>query len=54
MDKKSQMWHTPATPALGRWRQEDGKFEASLNYTSAWLHRETLSQKGEKKKGSNN
>jgi hypothetical protein len=25
-------WSTPVIPALGRWRQKDGKFEASLGY----------------------
>jgi hypothetical protein len=26
-------WFTPVIPALGRLRQEDGEFEASLGYT---------------------
>jgi hypothetical protein len=25
-------WHTPAIPALGRWRQNDVKLESSLFY----------------------
>jgi hypothetical protein len=25
-------WNTPTIPALGRWRQENGKFKASLGY----------------------
>jgi hypothetical protein len=26
------LWHTPVTPALGRLRQEDHEFKASLGY----------------------
>jgi hypothetical protein len=25
-------WHTPIIPILKRWREEDHKFEASLDY----------------------
>jgi hypothetical protein len=41
-------WCTPIIPALGRQRQEDHKFKASLNYIVSWgqpqPHGETLSQ----------
>jgi hypothetical protein len=29
------MWGTPVIPALGRWRQKDHKFEASLGYMNS-------------------
>lgn len=47
-------WYTPATPTLGRLRQEDYDFEASLGYTASGSPKEfsrwTL-ELGERRKG---
>jgi hypothetical protein len=44
-----EWWHTPVIPALGRLRQENHEFEASLGYIpssrSTWAVNKTLSQK---------
>jgi hypothetical protein len=53
--EESQVWwHIPVIPALGKLRQKDQEFEASLGYTMSSsqleLHRETLSQKTKTKK----
>jgi hypothetical protein len=31
-------WHTPIIPALGKVRQEDSEFKASLGYTDILAH----------------
>jgi hypothetical protein len=31
--KEARWWHTPVIPALGKLRQEDREFEASLGFT---------------------
>lgn len=39
-DAGSVYWHRAVVPALGRWRWEDCKFKASLDYTvKPWLRR---------------
>jgi hypothetical protein len=40
-------WHMPIIPALGRLKQEDHKFEASLGY----IVRSCLKKKKNKRKG---
>jgi hypothetical protein len=40
-------WYTPVIPALRRWRQEDKKFETSLDYVARPCLKNTRQKKCE-------
>jgi hypothetical protein len=49
---QSVVWHVPVIPALGRWRQEDLKFEARLGYIRPCLNKKNKKRKKKRKEGS--
>jgi hypothetical protein len=42
--------HTPVITTLGRWRQEDHEFEASLNYTATSVSKTKRTNKQNKER----